>query len=533
MTERFDVIVVGAGHNGLTLACYLARAGLRTLVLERLPYPGGGVTSREIIPGFTFSLHSINHNWVHNGPILRDLKLEQYGARYVFPETICSHVFSDGRSLTLHRDLEKTVSEIAQFSGNDAGRYRDWIRENEPTLEILARMMFAPPEPPSKIFARLEETAHGRRILKSWMMSIADVADDLFENECVKAWFVNYSLQTIQDPFAKGSGLVPVSLLVNQHRAGGNSLAVGGSQSLTNALVACLEAHGGILRTGGHVSRLRVEDGRVRGVVLDDGTEIEAVRAVASNVEPKQVFQKWVDRRALSDEFAGQVESFRFSHFTIFGIHLALHVDPLYRSRSETPNRAFNVMLGTDTMDDIRKQFYELSIGVPPQPPGYMALHPTRFDPSIAPPGKHVAVLWQYAPCRLKGGEERWDAIKEHYADACFDLLRRSTKNVEDGAVIGRFIYSPYDIARTNISMVGGDQVVGRITQDQMGIFRPFHGYPPYRTPIEGLYLCGPSTHPRGGCHGANGYNAAGAIAEDLGVEAWWSGTPYEVLKPV
>ena len=183
-------------------------------------------------------------------------------------------------------------------------------------------------------------------------------------------------------------------------------------------------------------------------------------------------------------------------------------------------------------MEDIRKEFYQLGIGEPPDPTGYMTLHPSRFDPSIAPPGKHVTILWQYAPCKIKGGDERWNEIKEDYADRCFDLLRRSTKNIDDGAVVGRFVYTPADIARENISMVNGDMVSGRITQDQMGIFRPFHGYPPYRTPIEGLYLCGPSTHPRGGCHGACGYNAAGAIAEDLGIDPWWAGTEYEVLKP-
>ncbi|MFQ5914564.1 MAG: phytoene desaturase family protein [Nitrospinota bacterium] len=531
-TERYDIIVIGAGHNGLTLACYLAKAGLKTIVLERLPYPGGGVTSREAVPGFLFSLHAVNHNWVHIGPIRRDLELERFGSRYVFPPSICSHLFSDRRSLTLHRSLEKTVSEIARFSANDSVRYRDWIREHEATFEFLARMMFAPPDPPSQIWGRLEATPSGRRILKAWLMSIQDVAEDLFENECVKVWFVNYCLQTIQDPFAKGSGLIPVSLLVNQHRSAGNSLAVGGSRTLTDSLVACLKAHGGTVRTGCHVSRIVIEGGRAKGLILSDGTEIEAVRAIASNVEPQQVFQKMVDPGELSEEFREQIRCFRFSYFTIFGVHLALHVDPRYRTLDEGPNQAFNVMLGADTMDDVRKHFYDLGVGVPPEPPGYMVVHPSRFDPSIAPPGKHYALLWQYAPCELKGGNERWDEIKEDYAGRCMDLYRRSTENVDEKAVVGQLVYTPLDIARENISMVGGDMVSGRITQDQMGIFRPFHGYPPYRTPIEGLYLCGPSTHPRGGCHGANGYNAAGAIAEDFRIDKWWTGTAYDVLKP-
>jgi phytoene dehydrogenase-like protein len=270
------------------------------------------------------------------------------------------------------------------------------------------------------------------------------------------------------------------------------------------------------------VEKILLKGGRARGVRLADGTEISSEKAVVSNVEPKQVFLNLLKGEDLPEEFLEEVRGFRYSTFTIFGVHLALSEDPLYRSSSPEPNHSFNVMLGVDTLEDIRKQFYDLSLGLPPQPPGYMALHPTRFDPTIAPPEKHVAILWQYVPCALKGGNGRWEALKEGYADACVGLLLRSTRNLDGKKVIGRLIYTPLDIARDNISMVGGDMHSGQITQDQMGIFRPFPGYGSYRTPVQGLYLCGPSTHPRGGCHGANGYNAAGVVAEDLGVEKWW-----------
>ena len=148
-----------------------------------------------------------------------------------------------------------------------------------------------------------------------------------------------------------------------------------------------------------------------------------------------------------------------------------------------------------------------------------MVLHPTRYDPSIAPPGKHITIIWQYGPCHPRGGDQRWDEIKEEYADLCMEVYERFTLNITDASVIGRLAYTPLDIARENISMVGGD------------IFRPFHGYPPYRTPVDGLYLCGPSTHPRGGCHGACGYNAAGAVAKDIGMKPWWAGREYQILK--
>ncbi len=531
MPTPYDVIVIGAGSNGLTLACYLAKSGQNVLVLERQPHPGGGVTSKEIVPGFTTSLHAVNHNWVHNGPIRKDLELEKFGSRYIFPDIIYSHIFSDGRSLTLYRDLESTVAEIAKFSGNDAARYRDWIRENESIFEFITRATFEPPKPFSKLFELLEETPAGMRALKSWLMSIEDVANALFENECVRVWFIVYCGQTVNEPHAKGTGLVPVSNLVNQHRGGGNSLSVGGSQSMTKSMVACLEANGGELQTNCHVSQILTEGNRATGVRLSDGTEIKAKRAIASNSEPQQVFQKMVDKKHLSEEFQEQIRNFQFVNFTIFGIHLALEENPIYRCEDDAPNQAFNAQIGIDTQDEIRKHFYEISIGEPISEPGYMVLHPTRYDPSIAPQGKHITIIWQYGPCHPKGGDQLWDEIREEYADLCMDVYKRFTKNVTNASVISRLVHTPLDIARENISMVGGDMVSGHTMLDQAGIFRPFHGYPPYRTPINGLYLCGPSTHPRGGCHGANGYNASGAIAEDMGIEPWWADTKYEVLK--
>ena len=531
MAQVHDVIVIGGGHNGLILGCYLAKAGLRPLVLERLSTPGGGVSSREVVPGYTFSFHANNLNWVHIGPVLGDLELDRFGVRFLFPQTICSQVFSDGRSLTLHRDLDRTAAEIGRFSRNDADRYRDWIRRQEPAFEACVRDLFAPPAPPSVGWAALEESHEGREVLRTSLMSTANVAEELFENDCVRTWMVNYCLQAINDPFAKGTGLIPLLLHVNQHRSGGNSLVAGGTQGFADALVACLEFHGGAVRPGSHVSRLRTVGGRARGVTLSDGTEIEAARAVVSNVEPKQVFLRMMDESETDPEFLGQIRRFRFSHYTSFGVHLALNADPVYRSSSEAPDQAYNVMIGKETMEDIRTLYYHLDIGVPPERKGFMVVHPTRFDPSVAPPGKHYAILWQYAPIELRDRNTRWRDIKEAFADDCVALLRRFTKNMDPDAIVGRAAYSPEDAGEEIISMVGGDQECGATTQDQMGIFRPFHGCPPYRTPIQGLYLCGPSTHPGGGVHGANGYNAAGAIADDLGIEKWWAGRGFKVLR--
>ena len=161
--------------------------------------------------------------------------------------------------------------------------------------------------------------------------------------------------------------------------------------------------------------------------------------------------------------------------------------------------------------------------GKPVSPPCHTVIHPTRFDSTQTPPGKHAIALWQYAAHDLQEGAERWDTLKEAYADECVELLRRYTLNVEPETIVGRYVISPRDLWRTNICMVKGDTMGGRLTQDQMGILRPFAGEHPYRTRVEGLYLCGPSTHPRGGCHAANGYNCVNVIAEDCNIPKWWT----------
>ncbi len=523
MAEAYDVIVIGGGHNGLALACYLARAGESVLVLERRDIYGGGVISQELIPGFTINTHAMNHHWIHIGPVYKDLELEKHGCKYVFPPAISSHLWKDGRSITVYRDVDRTAKEIAQFSKQDAKTYRDWVLDMKDAFQLFAKGFFSPPLPASEVLRLYEQLPNGPRVVKHLYMSMADVAEDLFVHERTKTFFLGYCLQTLNHYGAKGSGTVPITLIVNQHVSTGNAAAVGGAGTLTRAMARYLEGSGGKIRLNAHVSEVILKGGRAVGVRLENGETLRARKAIASNVEPGQLFLDLIGDDKLEADFVTQVKNFKWNYFGMFAVNIALHEDVRYRADNPSVNESYNVVLGREDFADIKREYRQMEDGETVSPPCYTVLHPTRFDTTQSPPGKHVVAIWQYAPHDLQGGAERWDVIKEAYADECVEHLRSYAPNVTPAAIVGRYTLTPRDIWATDICMVKGDTMGGRLTQEQMGILRPIPGQRPYRTPIEGLYLCGPSTHPRGGCHAANGYNCVNVMAEDLGITKWWT----------
>ena len=206
----------------------MAKAGQSVLVLERREIYGGGVISQELIPGFTINTHSMNHHWLHLGPVYRDLELEKFGCKYVFPEAISTHLWADGRSITIYRDVDRTAKEIAQFSPQDAKAYKDWVLEMKDVFALFAKSFFSPPLPVSEVMKRLEELPNGAAAQKVMAMSMLDVANELFVHERTKIFFLGYCLQTLSHYAAKGSGVVPITLVVNQHSSTGNAVAIGG-----------------------------------------------------------------------------------------------------------------------------------------------------------------------------------------------------------------------------------------------------------------------------------------------------------------
>jgi phytoene dehydrogenase-like protein len=527
MAEAYDVIVVGGGHNGLTLACYLAKAGQRVLVLEARDVVGGGCATKEVAaPGFRHNFHSNFHGIIHMGPVYRDLELERYGARYVWPDNQFGHVFPDGRALVISRNLDRTVERIARFSRTDAETFREVaVRYRKVLEEAVIPSMFSPPVPPSRELAPLEESVEGLTLLRQNLSTPNHVARQLFESPevqtCIGFWVAQ--LAGTGDVFGLGANY-PV-MVAGSLEPYGWAICVGGSNNLARAMAAFLEAHGGEVRVNAPVRRIEVRDRAAKAVVLEDGTRIPVAGVVASNLDPRHTFLDLVGEEHLPPEFVPAVRRWRYDVMSMFCVYLALDAPVRWKAAAWEPEvqRCFAVSI-CESLDVLEDNASDCRLGVPPRQPGLFTVHPSLFEPSLCPPGKEACFCEQIAPWELRdGGPEAWDEVKAEYAETVLDRWRPYLESgLEPEAIVGRYISSPLDIERVMPSMRQGDWNHGEMSQDQLGIFRPFHEYPPYRTAFENVYLCGASTHPGGSIGGACGYNAATAIAEDLGIRAWW-----------
>ncbi len=531
MADGYDVVVVGAGHNGLTCACYLAKAGQKVLVLETREVVGGGCATKEVAaPGFRHNFHSNFHGIIHMGPVYRDLELERYGARYVWPEHQFAHVFPDGKALVWSRSLEETVRRVARFSKRDAETVRELALTYRRVLEEgMIPAMFSPPGPSSGDLAGLESMPGGLELARHFLTSPNHLARSLFESPEVQTWigFWVAQLAGTGDVFGLGANY-PV-MLAGSTEPFGWAICEGGSVKLAEAMAAHLRDHGGEIRVDATVRQIEVEDGRATAVVLDDATRIPIDGLLVSNLDPKHTFLELVGEQDLPSAFTPLVNRWRYDTMSMFCLYLALDEPVRWKAAADDPavERCFAVSMCEDlsVLDDNAS---DCRLGVAPRQPGLFSVHPSLFEPSLCPPGKEACFLEQIAPYELRdGGHDAWEELKLSYADFVLDRWRPYlVSGLEPERIVGRYISSPIDIERVMPSMKHGDWNHGEMTQDQLGIYRPFHEYGPYRTAFENVYLCGSSTHPGGSIGGACGHNAAGAIVDDLGVEAWWRAEP-------
>ena len=532
MAERYDVIVVGGGHNGLTCACYLARAGKKVLVLEARDEIGGGCATKEVAaPGFRHNFHSNFHGIIHMGPVYRDLELERYGARYVWPENQFGHVFPDGRALVCSRDLERTVENVARFSKRDAEAFRDVAHVYREVLEEgMIPAMFSAPQTPSKDLAALEATTDGLGLIRQFLSAPNHVARQLFETAEVQTWigFWVAQLAGTGDVFGLGANY-PV-MIAGSLEPYGWAICVGGSNRLAQAMGKFLTDAGGEIRVGAPVRRIEVDGLAASAVELENGTRFPVEGVVVSNLDPRHTFLELVGEADLPKQFGPAVKRWRYDAMSMFCVYLALDAPVQWKAAEwdASLQRCFAVSI-CESLDVLDDNASDCRLGIPPRQPGLFTVHPSVFESSLCPPGREACFCEQIAPYDLRdGGSAGWEAIKADYAEVVLGRWRPYLESgLEPETVMGRYVSSPVDIERIMPSMKHGDWNHGEMSQDQLGIFRPFHQYPPYRTAFENVYLCGASTHPGGSIGGACGYNAANAIAEDLGVSRWWR-SPWE-----
>jgi len=516
--SQWDIVVAGAGHNSLICAAYLARAGLRVLVLERGAMIGGDTSTEELtLPGFKHDACASAHVLIQSSPILRDneLALDRYGLRYLFPDPAVVMPFRDGRSLSMFRDRHATAREIARFSEHDALAYEQMLDDWDTIKVPLGRDRYRPPGSPGSALAALEATPPGLEAVRWRFSSALETVEERFHEQHVRTFFLWMSLMTMAWIDEPGTGLLPLSLAAGR-QAFSWTTPVGGSIALPEALARVIQECGGEIRTDSEVKRIIIEGGRAVGVVTADGAEYRAARAVVSTIHIKHL-PGIVGAKALGEKFVRGLEHWR-TGVTMFVSHYALNAAPLYRlEQGPTASVAAGIIESPEELLAALAAFRRGQTRL--ESPPLLVVSSSVVDPSRAPPGHHTLKVVGFLPYHLSdGGSARWDTIKENVSDALLDHHLRYTTNLSRKNILAKHVESPLDLERRNPhnyhgSCHGGDQGLA-----QEGSLRSTPGFGNYRLPVNGLYQTGSTTHPGASVTGAPGRNCAEVILSDLGL---------------
>jgi phytoene dehydrogenase-like protein len=521
-SATYDAIVIGAGHNGLVAAGYLARAGLRVLVLERRHVVGGACVTEEVWPGFKVSTTSYLVSLMQE-KVVKDLELRRYGYQVLPKDPAFFSPFPDGSHFFMFQDMARTCAEIARFSRRDAERYPAY----EGYIERLARfveplLLQSPPNlPPRGLADWVSLSQLGLRALRlprddlvalwdSVTASVQDILDHWFESVPLRV-----ALATDGVIGTNGGPRTPGTAYVLLHHVMGGvggkrglwGFVRGGMGTLAQALAQSAHERGVEIRTAASVARLQVRDGAAQGVVLEDGTELRA-QMVLSNADPKRTFLGMVEPSDLDPAFRQTVEQLKCEGSS-FKINLALGELPNFKAYPGSalgPQHKGTTHLCPD-LDYMERAWDEAKFGQPSTRPMVEMVIPTAYDPDLAPPGRHIMSLFvQYAPYRLADGMS-WAQERDRFADRVIDLVNEYAPNFK-ASILHKHVLSPADL-ETEYGLTGGNIFHGEMTPGQLFWLRPVPGWARYATPIRRFYLCGSGTHPGGGVMGAPGHNAA------------------------
>ena len=526
--STYDAIIIGAGHNGLVAAAYLARAGLRVLGLERRDVVGGACVTEELWPGYKVSTAAYLCGLLQPR-IIHDLDLARFGYEILPKDPAFFSPLPDGRGFFMWQDDQRTANEIAKFSPRDAQRYPEYeeflIRLAEFVEPWLLR---TPPSVPARTWNDLWQM--GRlayqamrlpprvltRAIRILTQSARDFLDAWFESPELKA-----SLATDGVIGAQGGPSTPGTAYVLFHHCMGQAAGKrglwgfvrGGMGAVTQALVAVARRHGAEIRTGCEVAQILVRDGRACGAVLATGDELRG-EVVVSNLDPKRTFLSLIPPQLLDAEFLREIHAIKMDGVAM-KINLALDGLPDFGGAPGIipgPQHRATIHIGP-SMDYIDDAWDDARRGKPSEKPFLEVTLPTVYDPSLAPEGKSImSIFVQYTPYTLSEGS--WDALKDDYARRVIDTLAEYAPNIMN-LIVHTHVLSPLDLERV-FGLTGGDIFHGQMTLDRLFFMRPIPGWARYRAPIAGLYLCGSGTHPGGGIMGAPGYNAAREILKDV-----------------
>lgn len=525
----YDAIIIGAGHNGLICAGYLAQAGKKVLVVERRPRVGGAVVTEEIVPGFKFDLGGSAHILIHHTPVVQDLRLAEYGLDYIDLDPLFFTPLPNGRAITIYKDLDQTCENIAQnINEQEAQAYRDFVVRWRPLAEATVETFCQPPTPFNvvrNLGFRSGLGAGNWERLGDILRGYGQLLRQSFTGEELPAligWMAAQSGPPPTEPLA-----APFALWHPMYHVSGMKRPRGGSGMLTQALARMIEAHGGTILTNAPAQKILVLNGRAAGVQIihaETGTAESFTAPLVISGAHIHTTLKLVEGNFPAKE-TRMVQNSRIGNGFGMIIRCAMEELPNYTAtatpRGQIGPEHMAMQFICPSLDYLDAAYGDYLAKRPSADPALIAMTFSAADPTLAPPGKHVLFVWgQYYPYELANGEN-WDEIGEREAARMLAVLGQYAPNV-GAAVIDKLVETPLYLER-ELGLLRGNVMHLEMSIDQMFMLRPAIGMSSYRTPVQGLYLTGASTHPGGGIMGAAGRNAAQVILHDTRPR-WWRG---------
>ena len=530
--ETYDVAIIGGGHNGLTTACYLAKAGLKVIVVERHEYVGGAAVSRELHPGWTYSNCSYVCSLLRP-EIFRDLELSKFGLQ-IIPYEGSATMLDNGNFYAHYNDHDLNYRSIAQFSKRDAEAYDRFGRDVMRQCKVIKPLLkMTPPDPTSfapkdimgmfefaKYFAAKDELGGlGEKeiydTIRFWTMSVRDYLEEYFESDVVKAHLAGSAIiGTALGPYSPGSAYVLLHHYMGEvdGTVGAWGYARGGMGSITQAMSKSFETSGGEIKAGSPVSNILIKNNRSYGLVLENGDEIYANKIV-SNLDVKRTFLKVVEEKQLPEDFYQAVKNFKIRGSS-GKLNIALDDLPLWKSIPEGDPAGTGDLHITQSIEEMERAYDDWKDGKWSSYPYVDMCIPSINDPTMAPQGKHyMSVFIQYVPYNLANGGWTEDKRLE-FGKHVMGRIGNYSTNFND-IIKHAEIRTPKEL-EAEVGLTEGNIFQGELTMDQLMFNRPIPGYAQYKTPIKNLYMCGSSTHPGGGVMGAPGANAAREILRDM-----------------
>jgi len=519
---KWDVLIIGAGPNGLIAGAYLAKAGVKVALLERRFEVGGGLATEEILyPCYASNPHVVYHLMVDYMPVIRDFNLDGPALTWIKPNAQTGMVFEDGKSLLLTRMTEDTKDSISKFSFKDAIAFgkvmRSWRRI---VSDIVAPATYVPVMTPVEMAMALQRTKVGAEMLELLEQSPLEIITNTFENDRVRALMLYASCQWGLDPRETGIGFF-VPLLLD--RGMNKCYCYGGSHKFASALAREIIKAGGLILEAAGVNKIIMENGRVAGVEIQEGRVLRS-KVVMSTLDPHTTFLDLVGEKNLPATLKESVEGWQYDKWSYNTVHIVSSEPPRYKCDDPWISQAFMTIFGFESTEQILAHWDNVVAGKVDDNFGGHATCETLFDPYLSDiPGRHVSFFQMHAPYEIEGG---WDKRGKGLHEEALAKWQRAAPNLTKENIIATKQETPEDIAIRFPNMRRGGIKHGDYRPIQLGSFRPNQECSTTKTPIEGLYVCGASTYPGGLVLGGPGYLGANKVAEDMGITKWWKPTP-------